>query len=287
MSPEWISVFRCPHCGGGFAKNEDGLRCLSCGAIVSKRGNAYRFVESESGHPSDRPDSITVKVKNVFKRWPKFYLFLIYVFGTSNAGVSPKSFFERFAPSSRRRLNLGAGTQNRYGDALHVDLYAFPDIDALADIRSLPIAEGSIDAIVCQSVLEHVPDPGEILGEARRVLVAGGHLYLTVPFMFPFHSSPDDFRRWTRQGLCLEVERAGFSVVETGLRHGPTTAFLLMFTHWLGLLFSFGSARIAEIVTLIASAVLAPFAHIPDLWLNRLKVSHVIASGFYVVARKK
>lgn len=286
MSPDWISVFRCPSCGGNYVKNAEAMSCASCGRVVSSRGGVYRFVDAEAGHPSDRPDSVTVKIKNLFKRAPKLYLLLIYVFGTSNAGVSPKAFFARFAPSPKRRLNLGAGTQNRYGDALHVDLYAFPDIDVLADIRHLPIIDESIDAIVCQSVLEHVRHPEEILNEAKRVLVSGGHLYLTAPFMFPFHSSPDDFRRWTLEGLRFEAERAGFSFVQGGLRHGPTTALILMFTHWLGLLVSFGSSRIAELVTLLANALLAPLAHLPDFWLNRLKVSHLIASGFYVIVRK-
>lgn len=286
MDSTWLSAFRCPACGGSYVRLGQALKCTSCSREVSKQGNAYRFVESTSAHPSDRPDSITVKVKNFFKRWPKFYLLLIYIFGTSNAGVSPKKFFETYAPSPKRRLNLGAGTQNRYGDALHVDLYAFPDIDVLADIRELPLNDGSVDAVVCQSVLEHVRQPEDVLAEAKRVLSVGGHLYLTVPFMFPFHSSPDDFRRWTMEGLSIEVERAGLHVVKGGLRHGPTTSLILMFTHWLGLLLSFGHRRIAEFVTLASTAVLAPFAHIPDFWLNRLKVSHMIASGFYVIARK-
>jgi ubiquinone/menaquinone biosynthesis C-methylase UbiE len=43
----------------------------------------------------------------------------------------------------------------------------------------LPLASRTVDFVHCAQVLEHVADPATFLGELRRVLVPGGHAYLT------------------------------------------------------------------------------------------------------------
>jgi ubiquinone/menaquinone biosynthesis C-methylase UbiE len=43
----------------------------------------------------------------------------------------------------------------------------------------LPLASGSVRFVHCAQVLEHVASPAAFLGELRRVLVPGGHAYLT------------------------------------------------------------------------------------------------------------
>lgn len=52
-----------------------------------------------------------------------------------------------------------------------------------ADITALPNTAASLDAIGCFDVLEHVPDYRAALREFARVLVPGGRLLLTVPFL--------------------------------------------------------------------------------------------------------
>jgi SAM-dependent methyltransferase len=49
--------------------------------------------------------------------------------------------------------------------------------------RALPVAVGSLDAVVAASVLEYVRDPAAVLGECARVLRPGGVLVCTVPNM--------------------------------------------------------------------------------------------------------
>jgi ubiquinone/menaquinone biosynthesis C-methylase UbiE len=48
----------------------------------------------------------------------------------------------------------------------------------VADVTSLPFADGSFDCITCGYVLEHVPDPEKGLSELARVLRPGGRMLL-------------------------------------------------------------------------------------------------------------
>jgi len=54
-----------------------------------------------------------------------------------------------------------------------------PTIDEFCGItpgHSWPLADTSVDLVLCDSVLEHLPDPGALFREAQRALVPGGHL---------------------------------------------------------------------------------------------------------------
>jgi ubiquinone/menaquinone biosynthesis C-methylase UbiE len=54
-----------------------------------------------------------------------------------------------------------------------------PRAAALADY--LPIRAGSTDLVTCSWVLEHLPDPGRVFGEIRRVLRPGGCFVFLTP----------------------------------------------------------------------------------------------------------
>lgn len=78
--------------------------------------------------------------------------------------------------------------------------------DIVGDVMSLPLPDASEDAIICLAVLEHVPRPWEAMREMHRVLKSGGHLFLYVPFLSPYHALEGyygDYFRFTEDGLRL------------------------------------------------------------------------------------
>jgi len=55
-----------------------------------------------------------------------------------------------------------------------VDLFDYDAADVVCDLAALPFADGSIDACVSRSVLEHVPDPPTVMEQCHRVTRSGG-----------------------------------------------------------------------------------------------------------------
>ncbi len=79
---------------------------------------------------------------------------------------------------------------------------------------ALPVRDAVFDTVLCNEVLEHVPEPAILISEAARVLKPGGILILTTPQTWGLHLEPQDFYRYTRYGLCYLAEKSGLEVIE-------------------------------------------------------------------------
>jgi SAM-dependent methyltransferase len=102
-----------------------------------------------------------------------------------------------------------------------LDAAPIPSVDVVAFSDELPFADGSFDTILATEVLEHVTDAERAAADAYRVLRPGGHIVVTVPFMYPTHEAPYDFRRFTHFGLRSLLERHGFEVLSIDAKGGP------------------------------------------------------------------
>jgi SAM-dependent methyltransferase len=83
--------------------------------------------------------------------------------------------------------------------------------DIFADGAALPLTDASIDTVLLLEVLEHVRDARAVLHEITRVLKPGGVLLLSIPFLYPLHDAPHDYRRYTAPGLEDAIRRAGLN----------------------------------------------------------------------------
>lgn len=89
------------------------------------------------------------------------------------------------------------------------NLYGSPDLPW--DGRKIPLEDASVESVLMTEVLEHCPQPEEVLQEVMRVLQPGGFLFLTVPFIWPIHTVPHDEYRYTPFALRRLLDRAGFA----------------------------------------------------------------------------
>src|SRR5687767_2894574 len=60
--------------------------------------------------------------------------------------------------------------------------------DIIGDIHKIPLADGVMDAVICNCVLEHVENPALALGELHRILKPGGKIFVHVPSTYPYHA---------------------------------------------------------------------------------------------------
>jgi len=100
---------------------------------------------------------------------------------------------------------LDVGSQNRRYDhymkvrPTAIDLIANPTNDVMSgDVNALPFGDATFANVVCLEVLEYVRTPEKAAGELYRVLIPGGTLVLSVPFMYKPHG---DQLRYTESYL--------------------------------------------------------------------------------------
>jgi SAM-dependent methyltransferase len=101
------------------------------------------------------------------------------------------------------------------GAYIGADIASNPKRDVTLDDGSrLPDDLRGIDLVFSTQVLEHVEDPDQYLRECWRVLADQGTLVLSTHGMFEDHGSPNDYWRWTAEGLRKLIGSHGFAVEE-------------------------------------------------------------------------
>jgi SAM-dependent methyltransferase len=95
-----------------------------------------------------------------------------------------------------------------------------------------PFPDGAFDAILCTEVIEHLPNPRRAMEECARVCRAGSLILLTAPLTWPEHEIPHDYYRFTRHGLRVLLEGAGFSIQEIAPRGGWPIVIAQLLGFW-------------------------------------------------------
>lgn len=263
------------------------------GGYRSKDTN--EFFPDQKGVPSFVPASLAEHmdeersglinwVKTLLRISPLLYRFLIFLISpVCFSGLSAKRFLKRY-PDNALMLNIGSGVHKPHPNMVNTDIFYYTNVDLVANAEELPLPEGSVDAIVCESLLEHVPHPEKIVAEMYRVLKKGGAMYIVIPFVYPFHACPNDFYRWSVTGL-KELLKEG-EIEKIGTRAGPTSALTGQLGTWFAIAFSFGYEPLYNLLSLVALLIFFPIKFL-DLILGWYPTSIHGAGQFYAVAKKK
>jgi ubiquinone/menaquinone biosynthesis C-methylase UbiE len=164
-------------------------------------------------------------------------------------------------------VDLGCGNRRIDEDIVTIDATDYDAVDIVARLEALPFKTGTIDVLCSRSVLEHVPDIDASLAEIARCTCVGGLNIHFVPFMFPFHASPYDFRRWTHIGAAKMLR--GWEVVEQRATAGPISLFLICFNEFMASLLSMGYGRIKAPIYLMTCLLTFPLKFLDAFFVGR------------------
>jgi SAM-dependent methyltransferase len=107
---------------------------------------------------------------------------------------------------------------------LGTDFRAGPGVDRVEDLRALSFADGEVGTALCLETLEHCADPLAAARELRRVVSPdGGICLITSVMLMGIHGYPDDYWRFTPEGLRVLLE--GFDDVDVGSMGSPEAPF--------------------------------------------------------------
>lgn len=231
---------------------------------------------------SDWLDSI----KTYFKHHPKFYGFLVTVIAhvySSSKNNSYNKLMPLLNDKNPLIINVGSGPFRLEMNSINVDISRYNNVDIIADARNLPIKTDSVDAIINIAILEHIDEAEKVMGEMYRVLKVGGFIYTVIPFIYEYHASPHDYKRWTVSG-CEYMHRK-FNKIEIGVLSGPSSTLVGVLIEWLAIIFSFGSIKIYKALYFFFMLTLWPLKYF-DVLLNRHPMAKIIACTFYYVGKK-
>ncbi|MBP6004843.1 MAG: class I SAM-dependent methyltransferase [Pyrinomonadaceae bacterium] len=140
-----------------------------------------------------------------------------------DVGCGIKPFEATLAPFVERYIGLEYSPESGYlGNKA----------DFCGDAALLPLADESVDTVLCTEVMEHVPDPEKTIAEFARVLRPGGTLITTAPFVYPIHDKYDFFR-YSPDGLAAIMKRNGMTIDKVEPLSGTAVTLAAMFNlYW-------------------------------------------------------
>lgn len=145
-------------------------------------------------------------------------------------------------------------------------------IDYVCDATAIPVPDGQFDVVLCTEVLEHVPEPIQVIREMARVLKPGGKVLLTAPLGSGIHQEPYHFYGgYTPYWYEKFLAQAGFSQI----RVEPNGGF---FKHYGQESIRFARLVLAPSTPLAVRLVLFPFwiVSLPWFLLGAPLVCHVL-----------
>lgn len=160
-------------------------------------------------------------------------------------------------------LDLGCGGQpyravfNRVERYIGLDLPPNGRADVYGDGMTLPFRDAAFDTVLCNEVLEHVPEPTRLMVEAVRVLKPCGAFILTTPQTWGLHLEPYDFYRYTKYGLRYLAEKSGLEIIEVTPTCGLWATMAQRLADTVIYTYAVGRSRwVIEILSLLLAPVL-------------------------------
>lgn len=124
-------------------------------------------------------------------------------------------------------LDIGGGLVDRgsqindLGSRTVLDIIPGFNVDVVGDAHNLPFKKDSFEIVTAFMVLEHLYNPILAIEECQRVLKPKGLLMLTTVQYWHNHGHPNDYYRYTKEGLKYICQNAGLRILKMWSMGGP------------------------------------------------------------------
>jgi SAM-dependent methyltransferase len=281
----------CPYCAehGALEADQQGrLECTECRRLFSTWGEKPCFIDKHaSGLDSFWKNGFE---KNASKS--KFRGRLLSVYGALKAPRARRRMphlrllHQTIGENQKKALFVGysqAFREEVLEKVIQLDVIPRGNVDVVAPGEYLPFPEKSFNLVVISGVIEHTQQPFRVVSESHRVLKGGGKLYISSPWVYPFHGG--DHYRFSNEGL--KILCSAFDEVEVGSLDGPLHAVAIIIMQAVVEYLSFGNKYLRYGLSIPVSWLVFPLMLL-DAVINRdRKKKFIFDANIYAVATKK
>lgn len=234
LSEKATAILRCPKCFTALRSEQSLVSCKShaCaaqyqvldGVPILLDASQTVFDARQDGKLSSSSDWKSKLKRNAMRWLPSLDL--------NMSGADNMAKLRRLLESEVKEpilLNIGGkhptsatASLCAHFDCIECDLVIRPRTSLIGDPQGLPLADCSVDAVLIDGMLEHLPDPFKCVAEIHRVLKPSGLVYSDTPFMLQVHGGALDLHRFTQVGHRRLFRQ--FEEVSSGITSGPGVA---------------------------------------------------------------
>ena len=215
-------------------------------------------------------------------------LFIKKIYGNHNDTKNVKHAIKYVLgkmPADGVGLNIGAGFSKIDPKIRNMEIFEAPNIDFVGSVENIPLADEELDVVITQEVLEHVKSPFKAMNEIHRVLKIGGMAYIQLPFIIGFHPCPNDYWRFSKEGIEVLVQTSDMKIIESGITVGSATGFYRISVEFFSILFSVPIPSIYKLLKAILSILFYPIKLLDPI-LACSNEKDRVAGGYYIICQK-
>lgn len=105
-------------------------------------------------------------------------------------------------------LEISPGSYSPWASRAQYQAVQYPGFDICTQAL-----ETRYEVVIANQVFEHLRHPYKAARNVKSMLMEGGWFLVATPFLLRVHGSPNDFTRWTPDGLRGFLEDTGFSQI--------------------------------------------------------------------------
>ena len=160
---------------------------------------------------------------------------------------------------------------------LNKDPSISPDI--CCDLENIPVDTENFSSFLFLEILEHV-NPTKVLKEINRTLKNGAYGIMSVPFLYQYHKSPNDYRRWTEEKIEMELLKCNFEIKKIYYNSNLLGVISDLIRSYLLNFYS------RNILYKIIYNVFKPFSFILNFLDKRIPTYNNITTGYTLIVKK-